>query len=162
MRKPIANAIILVYNDLLYLQNFPELRQDGTCLCEITLKSTLFPNIIVPSHTHCLQHLLFCYLLSSKSNMLCSPITTDILSSCDVCSETRSSNIEVYWSFQEICQDILYLTLYDETSRAGSPIKLWLAFLCFQKVIFCHQAVGSCDHPIVSYQCPTTASLINF
>ena len=30
------------------------------------------------------------------------------------------------------------------SSRAGYQIKLWLAFLCFQKVIFCHQAETIC------------------
>ena len=66
------------------------------------------------------------------------------LSSCAVCSGTRSSNMEV--NILELprnmpgCIWFMYLTLNDESSRADYQIKLWLAFHCFKKVIFCHQA----------------------
>ena len=59
-------------------------------------------------------------------------------------------------------QDIKYLTLNDERSRAFSLAKFWWTWTVDngEWTLLRHEAMCSCDHPIISYQGPSASSLI--
>ena len=59
-------------------------------------------------------------------------------------------------------QYIKYLTLNDERSRAFSLAKFWWTWTVDngEWTLLRHEAMCSCDHPIISYQGPSASSLI--